>query len=148
MHVVVLGAGVIGVTTAYYLSELGHQVTIIDQSQEVASGASGGNGGQLSYSFTDAMASPALLSKMPGIMAGLDPAFHVCPAISPQYLRWSLAFLGQCTSHRYRQNTMAILKLALRSGQLMTELHERTGFDFHYRLGEGGRFALQVQQSN
>ena len=64
MHVVVLGAGVIGVTTAYYLSEHGHTVTVVDREQEVASGASGKNGGQLSYSFTDAMASPALLSKL------------------------------------------------------------------------------------
>ena len=141
MHIVVLGAGVIGVTTAYYLSELGHEVTIIDQSQEVASGASGGNGGQLSYSFTDAMASPALLSKMPRIMAGLDPAFHVCPAINPQYLHWSLAFLGQCTSRNHRQNTTAILKLALKSRQLMTELSERTGFDFNWR--RAGKLVLQ-----
>ena len=100
MHVVVLGAGVIGVTTAYYLSERGHSVTVVDRAAEVASGASGGNGGQLSYSFTDAMASHALLSKLPGLMAGLNPAF-----------------LSQCTAGRNRNNTTAILKLALRSGR-------------------------------
>ena len=61
MHVVVLGAGVVGVTTAYYLSERGHRVTVVDRADTVADGASGGNGGQLSYSFTDAMASPCLL---------------------------------------------------------------------------------------
>ncbi|MDH3305825.1 MAG: FAD-dependent oxidoreductase, partial [Gammaproteobacteria bacterium] len=54
MHVVVIGAGVIGITTAYYLSELGCQVTVIDRATGVAGGASYGNAGQLSYSFTDA----------------------------------------------------------------------------------------------
>ncbi len=81
MHVVVLGAGVVGVTTAYYLVERGHTVTVVDQADEVASGASGGNGGQLSYSFTDAMASPALLAKLPRVISGLDPAFCMRPPI-------------------------------------------------------------------
>jgi len=133
MHVVVLGAGVIGITTAYYLSELGHTVTVVDSAQELASGASGGNGGQLSYSFTDAMASPALLSKMPGIVAGLNPAFHMRPPVTPELISWGLAFLSQCTRRKHRQNTIAILQLALRSGELMKELHSLTSLDFSYR---------------
>ena len=52
MHVVVLGAGVVGVTTAYYLTERGHSVTVVDRADSVAAGASAANGGQLSYSFT------------------------------------------------------------------------------------------------
>jgi D-amino-acid dehydrogenase len=141
MHVVVLGAGVIGVTTAYYLSELGHEVTIIDQAREIASGASGGNGGQLSYSFTDAMATPALLAKMPGMLAGLNPAFHVRPAITPQFLRWGLSFLSQCSMAKNRKNTSAILELALKSGALMRDLNQRTGFEFCYR--RAGKLVLQ-----
>ena len=82
MHVVVLGAGVVGVTTAYYLTERGHSVTVVDRADSVAAGASAGNGGQLSYSFTDAMASPALLPKIPKMMTGLDPAFYVRPPIN------------------------------------------------------------------
>ena len=133
MHVVVLGAGVVGVTTAYYLSELGHTVTLVDAAQELASGASGGNGGQLSYSFTDAMASPALLSKLPGIAAGLSPAFHMRPPITPELIRWGLAFLSQCTKDKHRQNTLAVLQLALRSAELMKELQSRICLDFSYR---------------
>ena len=133
MHVVVLGAGVVGVTTAYYLSERGHRVTVVDRADSVASGASAGNGGQLSYSFTDAMASPALLSKFPKIMAGLDPAFHVRPAINAQLLCWGQAFLRQCSSHQNRQNTTAILQLALRSAELMIGLRSQTGLQFSFR---------------
>ena len=133
MHVVVLGAGVIGVTTAYYLSERGHRVTVVDRADELASGASGGNGGQLSYSFTDAMASPALLSKLPGMVAGLDPAFHVRPPVNTQIVHWGLAFLRQCTPYQHRRNTTAVLQLAMRSGVLLAELRKQTALEFSFR---------------
>jgi len=133
MHVIVLGAGVVGVTTAYYLAERGHTVTVVDRAGAVASGASAGNGGQLSYSFTDAMASPALLSKVPKMMSGLDPAFHVRPPLDSQLFCWGPAFLRQCSSHQNRQNTIAVLQLALRSAELMTALRQRTGLDFSFR---------------
>lgn len=133
MHVAVLGAGVVGITTAYYLVERGHTVTVVDRADDVASGASGRNGGQLSYSFTDAMASPALLSKLPGIMAGLNPAFHMRPQVNTQLLRWGLGFLRQCTNAQHRKNTTAVLQLALRSGKLMTDLRARTSLEFSHR---------------
>ena len=145
MHVVVLGAGVVGVTTAYYLSERGHRVTLVDRADTVASGASEGNGGQLSYSFTDAMASPALLSKIPRIMTGLDPAFFVRPTVNSQLVCWGQAFLRQCSSHHNRQNTTAVLQLALRSSALMAELRSQTGLEFSFR--QAGKLVLQANQA-
>jgi glycine/D-amino acid oxidase-like deaminating enzyme len=142
MHVVVLGAGVIGVTTAYYLSERGHSVTVVDRGDSMASGASGGNGGQLSYSFTDAMASPALLSKFPGIIAGLNPAFYVRPPINPGFIRWGLAFLSQCTHAKNKKSTAEILKLALRSGELMTRIRAHTAVQFSHR--RAGKLVMQA----
>ena len=133
MRVVVLGAGVVGVTTAYYLTERGHTVTVVDQADEVASGASGGNGGQLSYSFTDAMASPALLAKLPRVISGLDPAFDVRPPIDTLPIRWGLDFLKQCTSQRARSNTLAVLQMAMRSSSLMAELRAQVSLDFSFR---------------
>lgn len=141
MHVVVLGAGVIGVTTAYYLTERGHTVTVVDHAAEVASGASGGNGGQLSYSFTDAMASPALLTKLPGILAGRYPAFFMRPSVNTQLIRWGLAFLTQCTSNRNQKNTLSVLQLALRSRALIKELHSTTSVQFSYR--QAGKLVMQ-----
>lgn len=153
MHVVVLGAGVVGVTTAYYLSERGHSVTVVDRAETVASGASAGNGGQLSYSFTDAMASPALLSKIPKMMSGLDPAFHVRPTLNTQLFCWGSAFLRQCSSHQNRQNTIAVLQLALRSAELMTDLQSRTGVEFSFRRAGklvmlNGQHAMQEATKN
>ncbi len=133
MHVVVLGAGVVGVTTAYYLCERGHRVTVVERADAVASGASAGNGGQLSYSFTDAMASPALLTKIPRMMTGLDPAFFVRPPLDTNLFCWGQAFLRQCSTHQNRQNTIAILQLALRSDALMAGLRTHTGLEFSFR---------------
>lgn len=145
MHVVVLGAGVIGVTTAYYLSERGHTVTVVDSAPEVASAASNRNGAQLSYSFTEAMASPALLSKFPGILAGLNPAFHVCPSINSQLFRWGTAFLGHCNTRSYRENTAKLQQLALQSATLLKDLHCRTSLEFSHR--RAGKLVMQESHS-
>ncbi len=137
MHVMVLGAGVAGVTTAYYLTQRGHQVTVVDRCSSVAEGASGHNGGQLSYSFTDAMGSPTLLYKLPGIIANREPAFRLRPDINWQWLSWGANFLLQCTRRRYKANTEHVLKLALRSADLMEELRQDTGFYFaHKKAGK------------
>ena len=144
MHVVVLGAGVVGVTSAYYLSERGHSVTVVDRDDTVAAGASAGNGGQLSYSFTDAMASPALLSKIPKMMTGFDPAFYVRPPLNTQLACWGQAFLRQCSGHQNRQNTIAVLQLALRSDVLMTALRSSTSLEFSFR--KAGKLVLLGDQ--
>ena len=122
------------------INDLGIHARSAARIAEIASGASAGNGGQLSYSFTDAMASPALLSKVPKMMTGLDPAFHVRPPLNTQLVCWGQAFLRQCSGHQNRQNTIAILQLALRSASLMTELRAQTGLKFSFR--EAGKLVL------
>jgi len=145
VHIVVLGAGVVGVTTACYLSERGHTVTVVDQADEIASGASGGNGGQLSYSFTDAMASPAMLAKLPRVIGGLDPAFLIRPPINTLPIRWGLHFLSQCSSTRARSNTLAVLQMAMRSSTLLAELQSRVPLDFLFR--KAGKLVVLSTQS-
>lgn len=132
MRVAVLGAGVIGVTSAYYLSQAGHDVTVVDQADSIASGASAQNGGQLSYSYTDALASPSLLKKLPGIILGRDPALRVNPPLDMHWLRWSLGFLRQCTPGAHRDNTASVQQLALKSQALMDDLIAHTGINFDH----------------
>jgi len=135
MHVAVIGAGVIGVTTAYYLAERGYEVTVIDREPEVANGASFGNGGQLSYTFTDALAKPAFLAKIPGILAGRDPGSKV--RLDAALVPWGLRFLAQCTRKRAAENTVAVLKTALRSASLLDELCASVPIEFaHRRAGK------------
>jgi len=138
MHVVVVGAGVVGVTTAHYLSELDCSVTVIDGERAVALGASYANAGQLSYSFTDALARPAFLARIPGVLAGRDEAYRT--RLTPELLRWGIRFLAQCTNRRATKNTVAMLQQALRSATLMHELHATLPFEFSYR--QAGKLVL------
>lgn len=130
-HVVVIGAGVIGVTTAYYLSKRGYRVTVVDHASEVAHGASYGNAGQLSYTFTDALAKPEFVARIPGLLARRDPGSRV--RLAPALVPWGLRFLSQCTSERSSANTIAVLKTAQRSAELLAELRVALPIDFSHR---------------
>jgi D-amino-acid dehydrogenase len=133
MHVVVLGAGVTGATTAYYLTELGHAVTIVERASSVASATSYANGGQLSYSYTDSLAKPEFVPRIPGLVLGLDPAIRVGAWRNLYLAKWGLAFLAQCTSQRARDNTLAVLHIALRSASLLDRLRREVDIEFAFR---------------
>jgi D-amino-acid dehydrogenase len=133
MRVVVLGAGVIGVTTAFYLAKRGFQVTVVDRAEDVASGASHANAGQLSYSFTDALARPGMPGKVPGLFFDTDPAIRMRPPLDMNLVRWGMHFIGQCTKKNYRQNTTAVLQLAMRSSALLKELRDECEIGFAFR---------------
>lgn len=104
MKICVLGAGVIGVSTAYALGHLGHDVIVIDKGKDVASGASHANGAQLSYSYIDPLASPTTLRKLPSYLLGRDKALHLNFTPNIAYMRWGLSFLRNCSAARYKTN--------------------------------------------
>ncbi|MGI9248977.1 MAG: FAD-dependent oxidoreductase [Woeseiaceae bacterium] len=143
MRVIVLGAGVVGVTTAYYLSQLGCEVTVVDRADEVGDGASYANAGQLSYSFTDALAKPAFLASIPGLVLGRDDGVQV--RLSPRLVAWGMRFVRQCTTEHARDNTLAVLKIAMRSADLLAELRDALPFDFWHR--EAGKLVLLSTQA-
>ena len=143
MHVVVLGAGVVGVTTAYYLSRHGCEVTVVDRASDVGDGASFANAGQLSYSFTDSLAKPEFLAHIPALMLGRDEGVQV--RLTPELVTWGTRFVGQCTRRHARENTLAVLKIALRSAGLMAELRDVLPFDFWHR--KAGKLVLLSSQA-
>lgn len=132
MHVAVLGAGAVGVSSAYYLAARGYDVTLIDKAAAPAAGTSYANGGQLAYSFADALAQPSLLPTIPGLIGGRDPAMHVSVFAKPPLLGWGMSFLAQCTARRARANTRAVLDLARQSAVCLDDLRERTGIQFSF----------------
>ena len=135
--IVVLGAGVVGVTTAYSLARRGYSVILLDRADGPAQGSSFANGAQLSYAYTDALAQPALLAGIPAILAGLNPAFRLRFTPDPDFLRWGLSFLRNCTKTRFAANTRAALVLGLESRLAMARLRDRHPFDFgHARPGK------------
>ncbi len=129
-RVLVLGAGVAGVASAYFLARQGHQVMLVDQASEPGAGTSHANGGQLSYSYTDAFAQPAMLKKLPGLLLGRDPS--VVMSLSPSLIRWGLAFVSQCTAGRSGTNSRALLELALRSADLLGGINREAQLDYSH----------------
>src|ERR1700677_1344070 len=91
-HVVVLGAGVVGLTTAWYLRADGHQVTVIERNDDVASETSFANGGQLSYSYVAPLAGPGVLSKLPTWLWRQDSPVRFHPRVDPHQWSWLLRF--------------------------------------------------------
>lgn len=119
MKVCVLGAGVIGVSTAFALGRSGHEVHVIDRAADVASGTSRSNGAQLSFSYVDPFAGPAALRQLPAYLLGLDPAVRLGASFKPSYLSWGLGFLRNCTAKRAALNTEALASLAKQSEAAM-----------------------------
>lgn len=133
-EIVILGAGVIGMTSAYVLARRGYAVTVIDEGDAPATnGASFGNGGQLSYAYTDALASPGLLRSLPRLLLGQDEALRWAPSASPAFWHWTLRFLANCSASAFERNTRDILALALESRHAFAELLARHPIDFHHR---------------
>ncbi|MBD60196.1 MAG: amino acid dehydrogenase [Citromicrobium sp.] len=130
---IVIGAGVVGVSSAYALARRGVEVTLVDRREGPAMEASHANGAQLSYLYTDALANPALLSQLPKLAFGQVPAFRLQWRVDPDYLRWLGAFLANCTAARFRRNTLAALQLALESQVAMEELASEHDLEFGYR---------------
>lgn len=134
MRVAVIGAGVVGVASAYMLAKAGHAVTLIDAEAEPGRGASAGNAAQLSWAYGDAMASPSLLKHLPGIVAGHDPAFRIRFRLDPDFMIWGLRFLANMPDRRWWSNTSAILQLADESRRELAALLAEASLSFDYRV--------------
>ncbi|WP_311223617.1 MULTISPECIES: D-amino acid dehydrogenase [unclassified Acidovorax] len=114
MHVCVLGAGIVGLATAYELQQRGLQVTVIDQAQP-GSGASGGNGGQLSYSYVQPLADAGIWAQLPSLLLSPRSPLKLRPQWDPQQWRWAVDFLRACNGATSRRSSAALLDLAAQS---------------------------------
>ncbi|MCZ7563246.1 MAG: D-amino acid dehydrogenase [Burkholderiales bacterium] len=130
MRVLVLGAGVVGLVSAYFLARDGHRVTVVDRRAGVALEASYANGGQLSYSYVAPLAAPGVATQ--ALRWLLDPGsplrFH--PRLDSHQWRWCLAFLRAANRTRYEASIRELLALGWYSQRLMRELVEREGLEF------------------
>jgi D-amino-acid dehydrogenase len=116
MQVCVLGAGIVGLATAYELNRAGHEVTVIDRAQP-GSGASGGNGSQLSYSYVQPLADPSIWAQLPKLLLSPSSPLKIRPQLDVHQWRWGLQFLAACNAATSRSTTIALLKLAAESRQ-------------------------------
>lgn len=116
MHVCVLGAGIVGLASAYSLRRAGHEVTVVDRAGP-GSGASGGNGAQLSYSYVQPLADPAIWRQLPKLLLSPSSPLKLRPRLDTRQWLWGLQFLAACNSRTSRDTTGRLLSLAALSRQ-------------------------------
>jgi D-amino-acid dehydrogenase len=133
MKICVLGAGVIGLTTAWCLAEAGHDVIIIDRHASTAKEASAANGAQLSYAFVAPLASPATLKKLPSLLLSQDSPMRIRAGLDPALIAWGARFLLACRPAAVRETVAAQLALAALSRSELTRLTQRLRLSFGLR---------------
>jgi D-amino-acid dehydrogenase len=130
MKVLVLGAGVIGTTSAWFLRERGHDVTVIERQSAAAMETSFANGGQISVSHIEPWANPAAPMKILRWLGQPDAPLLFRPRLDPQQIRWGLQFLIECLPWRTRRNMLQILAISKYSGETLRELRAQTGLSY------------------
>ena len=133
MKVVVLGAGVVGVSTAWFLRQAGHEVTVIDRAEAVAMETSFANAGQLSFGYTTPWAAPGIPQKAAKWLLKAHSPLIVRWDGSGFQLRWLKQMLQNCTESRYRLNKERMVRVSEYSRALFAKLEAELGLDFEGR---------------
>lgn len=130
MNVVVLGAGVTGVATAWYLCKAGHDVTVIERREGPGLETSYANGGQISVSHAEPWANPRAPLQILRWLGREDAPLLFRLRADWQQWRWALAFLRQCTPGRLRDNIRQLVALGNYSRDRLRELRAETGLRY------------------
>ena len=133
MRVIVLGSGLLGVSSAWYLSQLGHEVTVIDRQAAPAAETSHANGGQISVSHAEPWANPSAPLKVLKWLGKEDAPLLFRLRADPAQWAWCLRFLRECTPARTRHNIAQIVRLGTYSRAMLQQLRDDTGIDYDQR---------------
>ncbi|WOE75897.1 FAD-dependent oxidoreductase [Alterisphingorhabdus coralli] len=120
-------------TSAYALARKGWQVELIDKEDGPAQGASFANGAQLSYNYTDALASASIWRDFPKLLLRQEDAFRLHLQPSLDYVHWLLKFHGESNEKQFLSNTVAVLKLAAESKAAMEALTDEHDLKFGFQ---------------
>ena len=135
MKIAVLGAGVIGITTAYELAKDGHDVTVIERLPEAAAETSFANAGLFSPGHAYTWASPKAPKILLRSLYKEGQALRFKPSLDPQLWSWSWQFLRNCTAGRARINTKRKVRLCMYSQQRLQQVAAETGVQYHALKG-------------
>lgn len=132
MHCLVIGAGIVGLSTAYLLRRAGFQVTVIDREREVGAGASHANGAQLSYSYVAPLAGPGVIAKIPKYLLDQESPLRFRPELSFDQWMWCARFLMACNRAKSERTIRVLYALAESSRKILDELLHREFVKFDY----------------
>ncbi|HEY1288382.1 MAG TPA: D-amino acid dehydrogenase [Burkholderiales bacterium] len=130
MKVLVLGAGVVGVASAWYLAEAGHEVNVVERQPRAAMETSFANGGQISAGHAEPWAKPSVLPKILRWLGHEDAPLLFRPRRDWAQWMWGLRFVRECLPGRFERNTRALAGLAQYSRDCLRALREKTGLRY------------------
>jgi D-amino-acid dehydrogenase len=130
VRVLVLGAGVIGTTTAWYLAHAGHEVTVVDRQAAAGMETSFANGGQISAAHAEPWAKPAMVPKILRWLGREDAPLLFRPRRDWAQWMWGLRFLAECWPGRFEHNTRVLSGLAAYSRECLKALRIATGIRY------------------
>lgn len=133
MKVVVMGAGVIGVTTAWYLAKQGAEVVVLDRQTGPGLETSYANAGELSYGMTSPWAAPGIPMKAVKWLFMKRRPLFIWPLISPTMWMWSLQMIRNCNADSYRVNKSRMVRISNYSRDVMPDLIDETGIEYDGR---------------
>jgi D-amino-acid dehydrogenase len=146
MKVIVLGGGVIGVTTAYYLAKAGHAVTVLDRQPGPALETSFANAGEVSPGYASPWAGPGVPLKAVKWLTMKHGPLVIRPKLDPAMWIWMARMLRNCTAARYTLNKSRMVRLAEYSRNVLRGLRAETGITYDERsLGTLQLFRTQSQ---
>jgi D-amino-acid dehydrogenase len=134
MKVTVLGAGVIGVTSAYYLAKAGHEVTVVDRQAGPALETSFANAGEVSFGYCSPWAAPGIPQKALKWLFMEHAPLVLRPKVDVAMLSWMVRMLANCTAERYAINKSRMLRLADYSRLSLGELRAEAGIAYDERM--------------
>src|SRR5579864_4490428 len=132
MKAIVLGAGVIGTTTAYYLAKAGHEVHVIDRQSEAGMEASFANGSVLHASEVEPWSRPGMPRAVLGWLGKDNAPMLLRLRALPSMWRWGIDFVRNCNVERYHRATTINLRVAHYTLDAMRELRADTGLEYDY----------------
>ena len=135
MQVAVVGAGIIGVCTAWYLCEHGFDVIVVDRADGVARETSAGNAGVVAPGYVTPWAAPGMPGKIVSYLFARHAPVLFRPAMDPRQWRWIARWLRECRLERYRTNRRRMQRIAFYSRAQLHELRNALGIDYHQSNG-------------
>jgi D-amino-acid dehydrogenase len=133
MKVLVLGAGVVGVTSAWYLARAGHEVTVVDRQPAAGLETSFANAGQVSFGYSSPWAGPGIPQKALKWMTMRHSPLVVRPRLDPRQWSWLLQMLRNCTEAAYQTNKSRMVRVADYSRNALADLRNETGIEYDQR---------------
>lgn len=134
MKILILGSGVVGATTAYYLAKAGHEAVVVDRQAGPALETSFANAGEISPGYASPWAAPGVPLKAIKWLMMTHAPLILRPSLDRDMLAWLFAMLRNCTTSRYAVNKERMVRLAEYSRDCLIELRAETGISYDERM--------------